>query len=240
MQKLTTEDRTILFVSHGMSAITRLCGRAMWIDHGAIVADGPADAVVNHYLSTLEEISAAREWPDPNEAPGDEVVRLRSIRIRNEDGQSIVSTDIRQKVGVEMTFDVLESGHILVPNLHFTSPDGLVLFVVQDVGPEWRRRPRPAGRYISTVWIPGNFLSEGQIRVHAAVSTHVPDNLVRFYERDLIAFQVNDSLDGDSARGDYVGTMLGAVRPLLDWTTDYDAVSAWPAGSVSKMPVMGR
>ena len=40
-----------------MSAITRLCGRAIWIDHGAIVADGPADAVANNYLSTLEEIS---------------------------------------------------------------------------------------------------------------------------------------------------------------------------------------
>jgi lipopolysaccharide transport system ATP-binding protein len=37
-----------------------------------------------------------------------------------------------------------------------------------------------------------------------------------------VAFQVVDSLDGDSARGDYAGPIPGAVRPLLEWTTRYE------------------
>jgi lipopolysaccharide transport system ATP-binding protein len=44
-----------------------------------------------------------------------------------------------------------------------------------------------------------------------------------FSERDAIAFQVVDSLDGDSARGDWVGDMGGAVRPLLQWSTDRES-----------------
>ena len=85
------------------------------------------------------------------------------------------------------------------------------------------------GRYISTAWIPGNLLSEGTLIVSAAVST-METVTVHFFERDAVAFQVIDSLDGDSARGDFAGPFPGVVRPLLDWTTRYtpqaDAVEA--------------
>jgi hypothetical protein len=46
---------------------------------------------------------------------------------------------------------------------------------------------------------------------------------VRLYERDAIAFQVVDSTDGDSARGDYAGSLPGVVRPLLRWETNYES-----------------
>ena len=54
----------------------------------------------------------------------------------------------------------------------------------------------------------------------AAVSTHDP-MVVHFYEREVLGFQVIDSLDGDSARGDYAGHIPGIVRPLLQWTTKF-------------------
>jgi lipopolysaccharide transport system ATP-binding protein len=66
--------------------------------------------------------------------------------------------------------------------------------------------------------IPGNLLSEGTLFVGAAVSTLNPE-VIHFYERDAVAFQVIDSIDGNSARGDYAGHMPGVVRPMLQWTT---------------------
>jgi lipopolysaccharide transport system ATP-binding protein len=91
-------------------------------------------------------------------------------------------------------------------------------FVIADLEPAWRNRPRPAGRYLSTALIPGNLLAEGTFFVGVAVSTFNPET-VHFYERDAIAFQVIDSMDGDSARGDYAGPMPGVVRPMVDWQT---------------------
>jgi len=41
---------------------------------------------------------------------------------------------------------------------------------------------------------------------------------IHFFERDAVAFQVIDKLEGDSARGDYAGAFPGVVRPLLKWT----------------------
>ena len=40
-------------------------------------------------------------------------------------------------------------------------------------------------------------------------------------QRDAVAFQVVDSTDGDSSRGDYAGHLPGVVRPLLNWETKY-------------------
>ena len=117
-----------------------------------------------------------------------------------------------------MEYEVLEAGHILLPNYHFFNEDGITAFIASDHDPHWRRRPRPRGRYKSTAWIPGNFLSEGSMIVGVALSTFNPV-VVHFYERDAVAFQVIDSLDGNSARGEYAGPMPGVVRPLLEWNT---------------------
>jgi lipopolysaccharide transport system ATP-binding protein len=47
--------------------------------------------------------------------------------------------------------------------------------------------------------------------------------VVQFHEREAVAFQVVDSLDGGSARGDFAGTIPGVVRPMLKWTTSFDS-----------------
>jgi len=224
MDELGREGRTVLFVSHNMPAITRLCPRAILLDGGCRVADGPCHTVVSSYLESSVGTMAAREWSDREKAPGNEVVRLRAVRVRTEEGQVAEAIDIRRPVGIQMEFEVLKDGHVLVPNLHFINEEGQNVFVATDHDPHWRRRPRPTGRFSSTAWIPGNFLSEGTLVVGVAVSTMDPV-VVHFFEPDAVAFHVVDSLDGDSARGDYAGPMPGVVRPLLRWATEYS-----PAG----------
>jgi lipopolysaccharide transport system ATP-binding protein len=220
MGDVAGEGRTVLFVSHTMPAITRLCKRAILLDEGNILSDGPAPEVVGRYLKSGLSTIALREWPEVHKAPGNEVVRLRAVRVRAVDGRVTDAVDIRQPVGIEMEYDVLEAGHVLVPNYHFFNEEGLFIFVAGDKDPSWHRRARPTGRFVSTAWIPGNFLSEGTLTAGAAVSTVNPVR-VHFFEREAVAFHVSDSMDGDSARGDYVGPIPGVVRPLLRWTTQF-------------------
>src|SRR3990170_4750889 len=52
MEDVGRQGRTVLFVSHNMSAVTRLCERAMLLEEGRIVADGPAGRVVTGYLTS--------------------------------------------------------------------------------------------------------------------------------------------------------------------------------------------
>lgn len=223
MEEIRQQGRTILFVSHNMAAVTRICERAIWLDKGRVLNDGPAQKVVSDYLTSGLNIGAEREWQDLSESPGNEVVRLRRVRVCTEEGKTTTTIDITRPVGIEVMYEVLQPGHILIPNYHFFNEEGLHLFAVQEVGPEWRRQPRPVGQYVSTAWIPGNFLSEGSLIVDIAVSSHVPATVVHVLEREVVTFQVIDSLFSDSARGDYTGPMPGVIRPLVNWTTQFTA-----------------
>jgi lipopolysaccharide transport system ATP-binding protein len=221
MDDVARTGRTILFVSHNAAAVTRLCSRCILLDAGKVLSNGETHEVISAYLRLGLASGAQREW-DSDNAPGDSVVRLRAVRIRRTDGIVAEAFDIRQSVGVDVVFDVLEGGRDLTPNLHIFNEEGVTVFVTHDVDPAWRGRPRREGRYTSTAWIPGNFLAEGTFTVGAAITTLAPVN-VRLYERDAVTFQVIDSTDGDSARGDYVGHLPGIVRPLLRWETRYEA-----------------
>jgi lipopolysaccharide transport system ATP-binding protein len=109
---------------------------------------------------------------------------------------------------------------VLLPYFEFYNEENVYVFAVADLDPAWRGRSRPTGKYVSTAWIPGNLLSEGTLFVSAGLDTMRPKT-IQFRERDVVAFQVVDSLDGDSARGDTVGEWGGAVRPLLKWSTQF-------------------
>jgi lipopolysaccharide transport system ATP-binding protein len=218
MQDVGQEGRTVLFVSHNMASITRLCSRTILLDEGRIIQDGPSHKVVTAYLQSGLGTTAAREWPDAATAPGGQVARLRAVRAINEDGEVTDAMDIRRPIRLEMTYDVLQAGHILLPHFHIHNEEGVKLFVTNDLDPEWRKRPRPKGHYVSRATIPGNLLSEGTLFVQAAMITLEPI-IHQFMEQDAIAFQVIDSLDGNSARGDYAGDMRGLIRPRLEWKT---------------------
>jgi lipopolysaccharide transport system ATP-binding protein len=155
--------------------------------------------------------------------------------VRTGDGRTVGEADIREPVGIEVEYDVTEPGHMLIPNYHFVNEDGLHLFSVQDVESEWRHRPRPAGHYVSTAWIPGNFLSSGTLSVDVAISSHVPLVRVHALVQAIVAFEVVDSFDGTGVRGDYLGEYPGVVRPMVDWTTRFQPSRASSDLSMSEM-----
>jgi lipopolysaccharide transport system ATP-binding protein len=217
MEDVGQEGRTVLFVSHNMAAITRLCERVILLDRGNVVVDGLPARVVGEYLRSGLSSTAAREWPEARTAPGNDIVRLRAVRMRDGHDEVADSMDIREPMSMEIEYDVLVPGHIIVPHVDFTNEEGMSAFVTIDLDPAWHRRPRPVGRFISTVRIPANFLAEGSLVAGVALSTMDPF-IVHAHVPDVVAFRVSDSLDGDSARGDYGGPMPGVVRPLLQWS----------------------
>ncbi len=218
MGDVSKEGRTVLFVSHSMPAISRLCQRALLLSEGGVLKDGPAHQVVSAYFYSDMGSTAVREWPDLNKSPGDDVVRLRKVSVLTEEGKVTDAVDIRYPVMLEMRYDVLKPGVMLTPVFRLSNQEGIVLFTAIDIDPYWRKQSRPAGQYTTTVRIPGNLLSEGSISVLAGISTISP-TAKRVNEKDVVSFQIVDSMSGDSARGDWGGEILGVIRPMLNWVT---------------------
>ena len=110
-----------------------------------------------------------RAWPDLEAAPGNDLVRLRSVRVVDEDGSDADFVDVRRPVGIEIAFRVLRRGRARdsrrsrCSTARATSPST-----------RWTRasagtsRPTP-GDYVATAWIPGNLLNEGLTSVDVSV-----------------------------------------------------------------------
>jgi lipopolysaccharide transport system ATP-binding protein len=220
METVGKHGRTVLFVSHNMQMISRLCSRAILLEKGQIRDDGPADKVVASYLTSGMAGFSERTWKNKEEAPGGDVACLLAVRVKDENGQVLQSFDIREPIGIEMEYEVFKSDYLLLPHYNIFNEEGGWVFTTIDTDPKWRGR-RPAGKYKATAWIPGNFLSEGILFVQSSLFTLEPTT-TQFEPRDVVSFQVVDSIDGDTARGDWPGSMRGAVRPLLKWTNSYD------------------
>jgi lipopolysaccharide transport system ATP-binding protein len=242
MEDVRRHGRTVLFVSHNMAAITRLCQRGILLDSGRIIDDAPAHRVVRTYLESGIGLSSNREWPDETKAPGGSIVRLRAVRARAENSGVTEVMDIRRPIALEMDYEVLEPGYVLSPYYTLDNEQGVEIFSAIEHDKDWRRSPKPAGQYRSTAWIPGNLLSEGTITVSVGIVTQNPSAVDLVYEANVIAFQVDDPMAGDSARGDWAGEWGGVVRPLLEWQTRYI-----PAGGDSrqynhekKQPTQGK
>jgi lipopolysaccharide transport system ATP-binding protein len=222
MENITKAGRTVLFVSHNMGAVARLCKNALLIEEGCVSMRGSAAQVVNAYLSSGQHGAGVREWRDADKRPGGEVAQLCAIRVKNQQGEVVEAIDIRECVGIEMEFEVIVGGRRLMPHLHFFDQQNNHLFMSMDVDPKWRGRERPVGRFKSTAWVQGNFFNAGRILVTPACGTLAP-RVNQFYEKDAVGFEVIDNGNGDGARGDWGGKIGGLVRPLLDWQTEYQS-----------------
>src|SRR5687767_8980832 len=86
MRSVGESGRTVIFVSHDMQSITRLCRRVIWLKDGELRADGEATRVVSEYLHEQSQTGAEKIWQHDLDAPGNDIVRLRQIRVRDDRG----------------------------------------------------------------------------------------------------------------------------------------------------------
>ncbi|HLO29617.1 MAG TPA: ABC transporter ATP-binding protein [Anaerolineales bacterium] len=228
MEKDGQTGKTIVVVSHNMTAITRLCQRVILMKSGGVDEDGPTMDVVAKYIASNLSFAGRRQWDDES-SPGNDVVRLMSIRVCTEDGKTHETFDIRRPILVEFEYKVCQSDAVLNPSFFLLNDSGTIVFISGGMhDPKWVSRPRKTGLYKSRCVIPGNFLAEGALSIRALVHTILPDRapIVHLDVKDALAFQVHDTLEGDSARGQHVGAYYGVVRPILHWETSLENISA--------------
>ena len=220
IEDMSNSGRTILFVSHQMQAVAQLCDRALLLEHGTVIRDGPSGDIVADYLQTVGGGSSEYEWLDLETAPGDDLVRMQSVRVVDERGDLVNAVDVRQPVGIQVAFRVMHGdGPAVFPKIKLLDERRNVLFNAIDTSERWQV-PAPPGDYVSTAWIPGNLLNEGVLSVEVGIWSLAAPKLHGHAGAEIISFHVQDPGEGDSAKGLFTGQWKGVVRPLLDWTTE--------------------
>jgi lipopolysaccharide transport system ATP-binding protein len=222
MEDFSGSGRTVLFVSHNMQTINQLCDRAIWIEGGRIVQDGPPSEVVTQYLrSASYSTGAYMSWPDDESAPGDDLARLLSVRVVDENGDMVETVDVREPFWIEIRYRVLrDDPRPVFAKIRLLDRQGDIAFNAMDTTTQ-ANGPASPGVYSATASIPANLLNEGPVRVDVAVCTlHAPKLHQRAQRYEAATFNVFDPGDGDSARGLFTGELRGPVRPLLEWSVE--------------------
>jgi lipopolysaccharide transport system ATP-binding protein len=91
MRVVTREGRTVVLVSHNIAAVLSLCGKAMLLESGKLVRQGPTGEVVRYYLSAMASVEAT-PLDERQDRDGDGSARLTAISIQGTDDKVIRST----------------------------------------------------------------------------------------------------------------------------------------------------
>jgi lipopolysaccharide transport system ATP-binding protein len=124
-QVASGEGRTVLFVSHNMTAIQSLCGKAIWLDSGRKIEQGPPGLVVQNYLQSglSEDITPLDQRHDRG---GDGSARLTSIRIESGNGDKVIYSDSPLKITIGYCSPTpLNYPHFIVSIYDFISSSGI-------------------------------------------------------------------------------------------------------------------
>lgn len=216
MGEVAQTGRTVLFVSHNMVAVRTLCTRVILLNAGKIEGNGPPAAIVSSYLDSGRNNLAETSWTDESLAPGNELYRLRGVRVRRDDGEVTSTINRQQSFQVEIDYVSLVAGSRLGTTVVVYNDDGICIFSsISNREPKWHGISRPRGLFRSICRIPSNLLVEGKY----FISTLVWGDNYNFASRQdsVVQFEIHE--DGES-RGDYFGGWSGVIHPALEWSAD--------------------
>ena len=208
MGSVSRQGRTIVFVSHNMTALQKLCTRVLWLDGGQVIDTGDPRTVIDHYLQTNAVANLESVWEDNLTAPGNERVRLQSVRVipRTDPGEPVtVHTPLR----IEFIYRNYVPGIVLNVSMILNNLEEVCVFAsASDFA------PRPVGIIRHTVEIPGDFLNAGSYYVNMLIVKDASTGIL--FQNNVVAFEV---VEGEVV-GNWYGQFPGAVRPRLKWASE--------------------
>lgn len=211
MESIEREGRTIVFVSHNLSAVQALCRRAIVLQEGRIMCDGPVEEAVAAFVAEQtgdqEQAAATRTF---ERSPTHSAVALLRAQAAPaaKDGRPIdTSTDF----AVEWDYRVAVDAALDQTSMTFHDNQGLSIF---DQSPWEGLKPMEAGTYRTRCIVPANLLNDG--RYFVSFQFRRAGQIMLEMPRALVV----DVVDSNEGRFGWYGKWPGVIRPKLEWTTE--------------------
>jgi lipopolysaccharide transport system ATP-binding protein len=198
------QGRTILFVSHNLTAISGLCSEALWLEGGRMRELGSANNVVNNYISSFKKDSSGKEWQEPEEAPGNESIRLKTISVKPQGGGADAFITVRTPIQMDFDFWCFLEDCSLNVNVILLTENGECVFNLGTASVKARK-----GVLSLRSTIPGDLLNNTVYSVSLKV---IKNNSAAIYEfSHCTNFEVEDVRENMY----YFGAWPGVIRPQI-------------------------
>lgn len=214
MSDVAQEGRTVLFVSHNMSAILRLTQETIVLDNGILELRAPTAEAVDYYLNKGLTRQGERYWSD-DQVDAAMPFKPLVLRLKNPQGKIVDTVNAADGFSIELDYQLTESITGLRVGLYMMTTRGEYVFTsfdTDDPGLYEKYPVRSPGKYASTCHIPANLMNEGRFVIGLNASSY---RIQRYFQDErALTFTV----DATGAPGmQWVETRQGSVRPALEW-----------------------
>lgn len=208
MQEVSNkEGRTILFVSHNMTAIKNLCNRAIILQNGTLVADGECEMMVKQYGSVVVDKRSKISFDDPISAPGNDKIKVKRLELVVLNGDQVIT--VNTPFNIEFEFWNYEETVPVNLSFHlYTANQECVL----NIGTKSRKLKE--GAYKGVCHIPASLLNDNIYSVSMMV---VGDMSYALYNYEYgISFEITE----ERPESGWHGKWPGIIRPNLEFTLE--------------------
>ncbi len=215
MGDVAQQGRTVLFVSHNMSAILRLTEETIVLKQGRLIKRAPTQEAVDFYLASGQAESGERYW-EPQEIPATSApFKPIALRLRDKQGRIVDTVRSTELATLELEYELSTPLTGLRVGMYLSTMRGEYVFTTFDVDDARRYEQfgaRKAGHYFSRCTLPADLLNEGRY----AVGVNASSFGVRRYFMDENALSFNVDISGAPGT-QWPELRHGPVRPRFEW-----------------------
>jgi len=215
MNDVAQQGRTVLFVSHNMSAILRLTQEALVLKKGQLIKRAPTPEAVDFYLASGQAESGERVWEAEDVPATSAPFKPIRLRLKDRTGKVVDTVRSTEPVTVEWEYQLDTPVTGLRVGMYLNTMRGEYVFTAFDTDDTKQYEQfgaRQAGRYVSRCHIPADFFNEGRYSLGVNASSFG----VRRYFMDENALSFNVDISGAPGT-QWPEIRQGPVRPRLDW-----------------------
>lgn len=218
MEDVSKSGRTILFVSHSMTAIQSLCNKSLFIEKGTANGLMSVSEGIHQYLSGNVYSKTGHETfteKAPIHRPA-RILEAKLLNNRDEVSNQLLTTE---DFFVEVLWENVD-GVKITPSVELVNFDGIKLFWSGDTMADWDgSKKTQKGRYSSRVKIPAHFLKAGEYSFILVLYTQSPYQYHHIVANTLHCSVVDPMDERSLARGQMTSQFEKfMLLPALDWT----------------------
>jgi lipopolysaccharide transport system ATP-binding protein len=213
MESAARDGRTVICVSHDLSAIHRLCTRAILLQHGKVLVDADTDSVIRTYVSQgRQDRPVFFQKHEPSKA-----MNLRKVSLLANSGEPAAEFRYDEGFAIEIEYEVNEPTQDSAVWFGLRTMEELVAFgsADTDVDASLLQR-RGAGYYRTRLDIPAKWLNAGRYYLVVGITKYSP--LMNFDRAETSTFTVLDVGTPEKLRTG--GSRPGVLQPYMAWKTD--------------------
>jgi lipopolysaccharide transport system ATP-binding protein len=211
MGEVSKEGRTVLFVSHNMTAIENLCSQALLLKSGHLDTVGETRAVVRQYLNQHSRSTMHQEWKYLETAPGNDKAKLVKATVKALNGDPVaIQTDIPFEF--EFVFYNLVPGeNNLDVTYHLVDERGILVYVGSTA--HSKHETFKPGPILAKCTVPGNLLNAGTYTLSRLLLVKDRGSVV-YEHKDVLSFDITNPGTGQLG---WTGQKEGVIKPILHW-----------------------